>query len=825
MPTTLDYALAYAALGWPVFPLEAGGKRPNGTLAPKGFHNASRNPAIIREWWRLAPDANIGVPCGAPSGFWVLDIDPRNGGDIELQAQLDLLSPEDRANGIHTLVQKTGGGGLHYLFAADDRVRKGKLGQGIDVKRDGGYIVVEPSRTQAGYAFDDWEPFTGELPPVLPAPDWLMALVVAEAAEPVRANMGEPWDADLRKLRSALAVLSADKYLEEWLTVGAALYHGSGGHAGALDLWIEWSRKSAAFEEGACEKKWPTFQKAPATRATLASIFWRASQMGWRWGKPKVVASNPVEKPEVPPGEPPDDVGGEAPPPDDRPSAIRWVAGELPYIVDQAEDALIGSDEGIYRRGSLLVRVVRRESTSVRYFKRAAPGTLSLLSVDKPYLVESLTRAARWERYDKRADDWIRTNAPDIVAATYLSRDGRWKVPRLLGAISAPTLRPDGSVLQTPGYDPDSGTLYDPCGVDYPPIPETPSREDAETALALLRKAFSTFPFEAEVDESVVLSLALTALVRRSLPSAPLGAITAPVMASGKTLIADLIATLATGVVAPAMQYPETDEEAAKIALAVLAAGEPVVLIDNIERPLQGDWLCSILTSEEYTGRLLGVSQMLKVPTCTLWLATGNQLVIAGDLRTRALLCRINPKVERPEQREFRVDIRAWMTTHRARLVVAGLTIIRAYLVHGEGTEVPNWGRFEAWSKLCREPLVWLGCKDPVASLQALEQDDPQRQELLQVITAWRKAVGGDEQTATQIIQQAEHIENSALKEALRGVAQDRGGSISARRLSYWLKRYTDRIVDGKKFTRCRDRDHVAVWRVELIDSTPGAAQ
>jgi len=444
MPTPLDYALAYAQLGWPVFPLEVRGKKPDGQLAPKGFHSASRNPAIIREWWRLSPEANIGVPCGAPSGFWVLDIDPRNGGDIELQAQLDLLKPDDRANGIHTLAQRTGGGGLHYLFALDERVRNGKLGQGIDVKRDGGYIVVEPSRTQAGYAFDDWEPFTGQLPPLLPAPEWLMALLVVDGANPVRANMDGPWDADLRKLRSALAVLSADKYLEEWIAIGAALYHGSGGHAGALDLWVEWSRKSGAFEEGACEQKWPTFAKAPAKRATLASIFWRASQMGWRWGKPQLAASIPVEKPEASPGDPPSDGpppdhAGEPPsPPDDRPE-VRWVGGNLPSIVDDAERALMRSAEGIFQRGSLLVRVVRRDSTSVRYFRRAAPGTLALLTVDKPYLVDALTRAAYWTRFDKRAEDWVAINAPDKVAETYLSRNGRWQVPRLLGAISAPT--------------------------------------------------------------------------------------------------------------------------------------------------------------------------------------------------------------------------------------------------------------------------------------------------------------------------------------------------------------------------------------------------
>ena len=519
----------------------------------------------------------------------------------------------------------------------------------------------------------------------------------------------------------------------------------------------------------------------------------------------------------VPPAAPAAKGNAVPPPDDDGNGAIRIKAGELPYIVDQAEGALMRSDEGIYQRGSMLVRVVRRDSASVRYFKRVSPGTLSLRAVDKAYLVEAMTRASAWERWDARSEDWRAANCPDQVAATYLSRDGRWRLPRLLGAISAPTLRPDGSVLQVPGYDVDTAMIYDPCGVEYPQIPEYPTRDDGERALQVLRAAFKSFPFEEPVDESVVLAMVLTALVRRSLPSAPLGAITAPVMASGKSLIADLISILATGVVAPAMKYPDTDEEAQKTALAVLAAGEPVVLIDNIERPLQGDWLCSMVTNEEYTGRMLGQTQMLKVPTSTLWLATGNQLVVAGDLRTRSLLCRLNPRMERPETREFKTDIRQWMTTHRPRIVAAGLTVMRAFLARGAGFETPVWGRFERWSEMVRAPLVWLGCADPVASLQSLEQDDPQRMELLQVITAWKKCMRDREATVTDAISEAGYPGNEAFREALLTVAQDRGGSISSRRLGHWLRRYADRIVDAKKFTRCRDRDHVAVWRVDAV--------
>jgi hypothetical protein len=102
------------------------------------------------------------------------------------------------------------------------------------------------------------------------------------------------------------------------------------------------------------------------------------------------------------------------------------------------------------------------------------------------------------------------------------------------------------------------------------------------------------------------------------------------------------------------MRYPETNEEAAKLALSVLMQGESVVLLDNVDRPLEGDWLCIILTEEKYSGRVLGSLEIIEVPTNVTWLSTGNQLVISGDLRTRTLMCRIDPQMERPAERTFR---------------------------------------------------------------------------------------------------------------------------------------------------------------------------
>jgi putative DNA primase/helicase len=108
---------------------------------------------------------------------------------------------------------------------------------------------------------------------------------------------------------------------------------------------------------------------------------------------------------------------------------------------------------------------------------REAEG-LRILEVDEHCLREAMTRAAVWLKRDTRTRDGHRqVNAPMEVVETYRSRVGRWGLPVLAGVVTAPTLRRDGSVLDTPGYDAATGLLFDPCGASFPPIPRTPARQ------------------------------------------------------------------------------------------------------------------------------------------------------------------------------------------------------------------------------------------------------------------------------------------------------------------------------------------------------------
>ena len=137
-----------------MFPCEPGGKRP---LTYNGFWDASADPRRVESWWRRWPEANLGVPTGERSGLLVLDVDPASGGPESLAALERGRGPLPR-----TTRSRTGGGGTHVFFRypASEEVRNsaGRLGPGLDVRGEGGYVVVPPSRTRGAYGWVDRSP-------------------------------------------------------------------------------------------------------------------------------------------------------------------------------------------------------------------------------------------------------------------------------------------------------------------------------------------------------------------------------------------------------------------------------------------------------------------------------------------------------------------------------------------------------------------------------------------------------------------------------------------------------------------------------------------
>lgn len=164
-----EAARLYVQAGLPVFPLEPCGKAP---LVPRGFYAASTDLSVVNRWWQRWPRANIGVPTGPATGWWVLDIDPAHGG----LTSLDQVVQQGWQHLSETLMQHTGGNGVHLVYQPRKGVQlpnaTGFAGlAGLDLRVQGGYIVVAPSLHRSGGCYR-WHPCNE----IAPFPELLLTL-------------------------------------------------------------------------------------------------------------------------------------------------------------------------------------------------------------------------------------------------------------------------------------------------------------------------------------------------------------------------------------------------------------------------------------------------------------------------------------------------------------------------------------------------------------------------------------------------------------------------------------------------------------------------
>jgi hypothetical protein len=158
-PPLAKAALLYAQAGLLVFPLRPREKVP---IVKRGLHAATTDEKQIERWWWQFPQANIGIPTGRPSGWIVLDVDPRHGGCDSLKKLQQIFQHHADAScrnesPLKTLAQRTGGGGLHLVFSTRndlDRALRNTVRfagyPGLDLRAEGGYIVVAPSQHASG---------------------------------------------------------------------------------------------------------------------------------------------------------------------------------------------------------------------------------------------------------------------------------------------------------------------------------------------------------------------------------------------------------------------------------------------------------------------------------------------------------------------------------------------------------------------------------------------------------------------------------------------------------------------------------------------------
>jgi len=468
-----------------------------------------------------------------------------------------------------------------------------------------------------------------------------------------------------------------------------------------------------------------------------------------------------------------------------------------------------------------------------RIFRRS--GALTRVSLDEkqmPYteaLGESafrgcLARSCNFVRITVKGDR-VAVPPPLDVVRDCLSL-GEWQFPSLLGITETPVIRPDGTVMNKPGYDSATNLYYYPSPkLIVPPIPDKPSDSDIKAAIELALEPLADFPFDTEASQANAVATMFTPILRPMMDGpVPLALFDKPQQGTGASLLAEVISLVATGRAAAMMTAQRDDEGWRKAITSLLLKGQLIVTIDNIEYDLRAPSLAAILTATIYQDRILGRSEMVILPNRTTWIATGNNIRLRGDLPRRCIWVRMDARIARPWLRDLsgfkHPQLIEWVSDKRGAILTAILTMARAWVVAGmpEAQGLPNLGGYEAYSRIVGGVLAYMGVNGFLANLDAMynetDTETPQWEGFLQT---WHDVLGDKAVTAVELIS---HIhDNAELRAALPDSIADTEARNYIRRIGNALaSKKAVQFMNGLSVIKTDRGRYGAIWRVV----TPG---
>ena len=419
------------------------------------------------------------------------------------------------------------------------------------------------------------------------------------------------------------------------------------------------------------------------------------------------------------------------------------------------------------------------------------------------------------------------THPPDWLTKS-VHKLGDWPGVRpLLGVSSTPVLRPDGSIWQTPGYDKVTRYLYIPNAA-YQPIPERPTQGDACQALAGLLEPFQDFPFASESDRYAAVALLLTILARPAIDGpVPMALVEANMRGTGKSLVVDTAALIATGKRAARSEFTAANEEMGKRLHSAAAAGARFMLLDNISEPIGGATLDAVLTGVVVQFRVLGKSESKIVPWSAVLAATANNPILKGDTARRVYRVRLESSAENPENRTdlHHSPLLPWVAQERVRLVRQAYTLLRAHAIAERPTSVKPWGSFESWSRVIADAIVWAGGEDPQATRASIEAESDEGVGALDGLLLWfeqtfpdgpKRATKDGFTSATTVKGLIEASDkNEALGEALAALLG--GKRMDTASVGYALRSIARRHRKGR-YLYSEVKSGCRTWKVSSVD-------
>jgi hypothetical protein len=329
-------------------------------------------------------------------------------------------------------------------------------------------------------------------------------------------------------------------------------------------------------------------------------------------------------------------------------------------------------------------------------------------------------------------------------------------VRELHGVTHTPVLRPDGSVLHEPGYDTATRMLYLPePGLVVPQIPDHPTADDIRQAREMVLFLTESFPWVSDDHRATWHGLYMLPALRPIIrPPYPFGIVTAPNKGSGKGFLAGMIRDTHGGVMRVGL--PGEAEELRKAITSILTdTTAPVVQFDNLTGIVRSGVLDGLLTTRVWSDRTLGHNKHPNAVNDRLWLATGNNAKIGGDLGRRTLAMEIDPKMPNPWLRTgFKFHPPAYVPEHRGELLAAILTIARGWVEAGSPQEEVRSDDYKELTGVLRGMLAWAefpGSFGSSAETSAIVEDEDDR-EWAEWLIALHGVFKGESFTTAEII-------------------------------------------------------------------------
>lgn len=799
---TITAALKYAAAGWYVLPVSRATKHA-GSILGKGWPSqTSRDPDQIVAWFAGTSDS-LALHMGR-SGAVAFDVDNPDRIPDELAKAVTDTGAPFQSTRAHTP------GRGHYLFAVPEGRMLGNgtggLGKGWgEVRGLNGIIIVAPSvhEKHADGARYLWE-HTGPLPTL---PDIIGGLL-RDAGEAADAAT----DAQLRTFIQQHTGNARPELLAGVLNqFAAALTAGESRHEASLRITAGAMREAAAGmypAKDAAERIFAAFaeslghsrdgrerirSKDSARAEFMGVLAWAVGQLSDAdieatrrslaerlprddaAGLTSLIADTTPE-PAAPAPAPPAPPATTAAPGGDDSAAFLYeaeqpAAARASIPINTEPEAITGITDAItkgalpdtYVRGGALVQVAEVSGHTLAEQPLALARTIQTISPDS--LRRLLARHTDVYRKKAASDGGVIhiPASPAVATCKAVLTETLWpRVPPLVNIVGAPVLRPDGSILQDPGYDAATRLYYAPqFPVDR--IPDLPDIVDVRRARNfLLNVVLGDFPWAAPADLANYIALLISPILRPYIGGVtPLGAISASDRGSGKTLLTDIIGSLYGATVRP---WVSDDDELRKAVTSTLLSSNAVVVFDNVGEydAVEAPTLAKLLTSPVWDDRILGRSEEARLVNDRLWLVTGNNIRFGGDIAQRTVLVHLDPNCPRPDLRSgFLIpDLDEWLENpdNRAKVLHALLVLVRAWIVAGAPRENHQMRSFRRWACAMGGFLSFHGLPGFLTNRDELEAQDDEATSWAAFLATWFAKFGSTPKTATDILASAQSV-------------------------------------------------------------------